>query len=103
MTVMHRPLDYEGAGAYEPLSAQRLLQRLHGVLRDFGKVCERAVFDLAVLAVAFAQKRGWFGAAVGDLGEIGIPAGELIEFSPKSARRTYAHDYAGRSDPGKAI
>ena len=58
------------AGGDQLLALEGAAQHLDGIVGELGQIGQGAGFDLAVLAVAFAQQDSGRGVAVGDAGYV---------------------------------
>ena len=72
VAMRQRPADLEAGPADrgQRITAQRGAQSINALDRQLGEVGQRAVLDLAVLAVGLAQQERGAGVAVGDLGDV---------------------------------
>jgi hypothetical protein len=72
MAMRQRPADLEAGLADwgQRITAQRGAQGLDTLERQLGEVGQRAVLDLAVLAIGLTQQERGAGVAVGDLGDV---------------------------------
>ena len=86
--MRQRPADLEAglADRGQRIAAQRGAQGLDAFERQLREVGQRAVLDLAVLAIGLAQQERGAGVAIGDLGDVHEPSNQTDSASVKRNR-----------------
>ena len=73
MTVGGRTVLYnfeQFVGCYELVALKDATQSVDSLRGELGQICEGAVFDLSVFAIALPKEDGWRGCPIGDGGNV---------------------------------